>query len=139
MLNRVEIIGRLGQDPDLRYTGEGRPIAQINLATSAAYRDRESGLKKEHTEWHKVVLFGKSAEVAERFLKKGSLCHIEGAIKTRKWTSKDGVEQKTTEIVGHHLLLLDPKPEAFKSESETWKEGDASACHELLEESDLPF
>jgi single-strand DNA-binding protein len=139
MLNRVEIIGRLGQDPELRYTAEGRPIAQINLATSASFRDRESGLRKEHTEWHKVVLFGKSAEVAERFLQKGSLCHIEGALKTRKWTSKEGIEQKTTEIVGNHLLLLEPKPETSKSEPAAWKEGEAFELHELMEETDLPF
>jgi single-strand DNA-binding protein len=139
MLNRVEIIGRLGQDPDLRYTGEGRPIAQINMATSASFRDRESGIRKEHTEWHKVVLFGKSAEVAERFLKKGSLCHIEGVLKTRKWTSKDGMEHKTTEIVGNHLLLLDPKPETSKSEPDTSKEEDSSDLYALMEETDIPF
>jgi single-strand DNA-binding protein len=107
MLNRVELIGRLGRDPEIRYTSEGHVIANMTLATSEIHRDKTSGAKREQTEWHRVVLFGRLAEIAERYLKKGSLTYVDGALRTRKRTSKNGEHQFITELVGSKLTLLE--------------------------------
>ena len=109
MLNRAELIGRLGRDPDVRYTPDGKAIANLALATSESFRDKTSGEKKEQTEWHRVVLFGKQAEIAGKFLRKGSLAYVDGRLRTRKWKNKQGLEQYTTELVGSSLTLLDRK------------------------------
>lgn len=109
MLNRAELIGRLGRDPDVRYTPDGKAIANLALATSESFRDKSSGEKKEQTEWHRVVLFGKQAEIAGKFLKKGALAYVDGRLRTRKWKNKQGLELFTTEIVGSSLTLLDRK------------------------------
>ena len=109
MLNRAELIGRLGRDPDIRYTQDGKAIANLALATSESFRDKTSGERKEQTEWHRVVLFGKQAEIASKFLKKGALAYVDGRLRTRKWTNKQGQEQYTTELVGNSLSLLDRK------------------------------
>ncbi len=110
MLNRAELIGRLGRDPDVRYTQEGKAIANLALATTDAFKDLASGKKKEHTEWHRVVLFGRQAEIAGEYLKKGSLAYVDGRLRTRRWKNKDGVEISTTELVGSSLTLLERAP-----------------------------
>ena len=99
-LNTVSLIGRLGQDPDIRATQSGDKIVSFSVATSDQWTDKSSGERKERVEWHKVVIFNTQlAEVAERFLSKGSMVHLEGALATRKWTDQSGVERFTTEIV----------------------------------------
>lgn len=117
MLNRAELIGRLGRDPDVRYTPDGKAIVNLALATSDFFRDKTSGEKKEETEWHRVVLFGKQAEIASQFLKKGSLAYIDGRLRTRQWKNKEGLEQTTTEIVGNSLSLLERKGSPGKGSS----------------------
>ena len=117
MLNRAELIGRLGRDPDVRYTPDGKAIVNLALATSDFFRDKTSGEKKEATEWHRVVLFGKQAEIASQFLKKGSLAYIDGRLRTRQWKNKEGLEQTTTEIVGNSLSLLERKGSPGKGSS----------------------
>lgn len=117
MLNRAELIGRLGRDPDVRYTPDGKAIVNLALATSDFFRDKTSGEKKEETEWHRVVLFGKQAEIASQFLKKGSLAYIDGRLRTRQWKNKEGLEQTTTEIVGNSLSLLERKGSRGKGSS----------------------
>ena len=117
MLNRAELIGRLGRDPDIRYTSDGKAIANLALATSEFFRDRESGQRKEQTEWHRVVLFGKQAEVAGKYLKKGALAYVDGRLRTRKWKNRQGLEQFTTELVGNSLTLLDKKGSDHESDS----------------------
>ena len=109
MLNRAELIGRLGRDPDVRYTADGKAIANLAMATSEFFRDRESGQRKEQTEWHRVVLFGKQAEIAGQYLKKGALAYVDGRIRTRKWKNRQGQDQFTTELVGSSLTLLEKK------------------------------
>ncbi len=98
-VNKVILIGNLGQDPEVRYMPNGGAVANITLATSESWRDKATGEQKEKTEWHRVVLFGKLAEVAGEYLKKGSQVYIEGALQTRKWTDQAGVEKYTTEVV----------------------------------------
>jgi single-strand DNA-binding protein len=98
MLNKVILIGNLGADPEMRNTQSGDPIAHLRLATSEKWKDKQ-GQKQEKTEWHRVVIFGKVAEIAEKYLRKGSKVYIEGKIQTRKWTDKAGADKYTTEVV----------------------------------------
>lgn len=98
-INKVILVGALGKDPEVRYTQSGDAIANLSLATSESWRDKATGEKKEKTEWHRVVLFGKVAVVAGEYLRKGSQVYIEGKLQTRKWTNQQGQDQYTTEIV----------------------------------------
>ncbi|RKO74390.1 single-stranded DNA-binding protein SSB1 [Pectobacterium parmentieri] len=98
-VNKVILVGHLGQDPEVRYMPNGGAVANMTLATSETWRDKQSGEQKEKTEWHRVVLFGKLAEVAGEYLRKGSQVYIEGALQTRKWADQSGVERYTTEVV----------------------------------------
>lgn len=106
-LNKVELIGNLGADPELRYLQNGGAVANLNIATSESWKDKTTGEKKEKTEWHRVVIFGKLAEVAGEYLRKGSKVFIEGGLRTRKWQDQAGVERYTTEInVGMNGRML---------------------------------
>lgn len=98
-VNKVILVGNLGQDPEVRYTPSGSAVANITLATSESWRDKQTGENKEITEWHRVVLFGKLAEVAGEYLRKGSQVYIEGQLKTRKWQDQVGVDRYTTEVI----------------------------------------
>lgn len=97
-LNKVELIGNLGADPELRYLQNGGAVANLNIATSESWKDKTTGEKKEKTEWHRVVIFGKLAEIAGEYLRKGSKVFIEGSLQTRKWQDQAGVDRYTTEI-----------------------------------------
>lgn len=98
-VNRVTILGNLGNDPEVKHTNSGSAIANLTVATSESWNDKATGEKREAVEWHRVVLFGKLAEVAGEYLRKGSQVYIEGQLRTRKWTDNAGVEKYTTEIV----------------------------------------
>ncbi len=111
-VNKVILVGNLGQDPEVRYLPNGGAVTNITLATSESWRDKQTGETKEKTEWHRVVLFGKLAEVAGEYLRKGSQIYIEGKLNTRKWTDQAGVEKYTTEIhvnVGGTMQMLGGK------------------------------
>jgi len=110
-VNKVILVGNLGADPDMRYMPNGDAVATLRLATTDQWKDKTSGEKKEATEWHRVVLFRRLGEVAGQYLKKGRQIYIEGSLKTRKWTDKEGVERYTTEIVGDEMKMLGNKPE----------------------------
>ena len=97
-INKVILIGNLGQDPEIRYTSGGMAIATLSLATSESWRDKQTGEQKERTEWHRVVLVGKLAEVAGQYLKKGSQVYVEGKLQTRKWQDQSGQDRYTTEV-----------------------------------------
>ncbi|EKN3978934.1 TPA: single-stranded DNA-binding protein [Yersinia enterocolitica] len=98
-VNKVILVGNLGQDPEVRYLPNGGAVASITLATSESWRDKATGEQKEKTEWHRIVLFGKLAEVAGEYLRKGSQVYIEGALQTRKWQDQSGQDRYTTEVV----------------------------------------
>ena len=104
-VNKVNLIGNLGRDPETRYTTGGDAVTTLNIATSEQWKDK-SGEKQERTEWHRVVLFARLAEIAGEYLKKGRSVYIEGRLQTRKYTDKDGVEKYSTEIVGDRMQLL---------------------------------
>lgn len=98
-VNKVIIVGTLGNDPEVKYSASGSAIANLSVATSDQWKDKQTGEKKEQTEWHRVVIFGKLAEVAAEYLRKGSQVYIEGQLRTRKWSDSNGVDRYTTEIV----------------------------------------
>lgn len=114
-VNKVILIGNLGADPEIRRTQDGRPIANLRVATSEQWRDRNSGERRERTEWHRVVIFSEGlAKIAEQYLKKGSKVYLEGQLQTRKWEDQSGQERYTTEVVlqgfNSTLTMLDGRP-----------------------------
>lgn len=110
-LNKAVLIGNLGQDPEVRYAPSGDAICNVSVATSETWKDKTSGEKRESVEWHKVVFFGKLAEIAGQYLKKGSQVYVEGRIQTRKWQDKDGQDRYTTEIRADTMKMLGGKAE----------------------------
>lgn len=106
MINKVILIGNLGQDPEVRYMTNGAAVTTLNLATTRRWKDRQTGEKKEDTEWHRVVFFNRLAEVAGEYLKKGSQVYVEGRLKTRKWQGQDGQDRYTTEIMGETMNMI---------------------------------
>jgi single-strand DNA-binding protein len=105
-INKVILVGNLGADPETRAMPSGTTVANLRIATSESWRDKQSGEQQERTEWHRVVLFGRLGEVAAEYLKKGSQVYIEGSLRTRKWQDKSGVERYSTEIVGNDMQML---------------------------------
>ena len=105
-VNKVIVVGNLGKDPEVRYMPSGSAICNITVATSRQWKDKTSGDKQEETEWHRIVFFDRMAEIAGEYLKKGRPVYVEGRLKTRKWTDKDGIEKYSTEIVATDMQLL---------------------------------
>ena len=105
-VNKVILVGNLGQKPEMRYTATQTAVANISIATTESWKDKESGENRDKTEWHRVVFFGNLAEIAEKYLDKGSSVYIEGKIQTRKWQDKEGKDRWTTEILGNQLTML---------------------------------
>lgn len=118
-VNKVILIGNVGKDPEIRYSPNGSAVANLSLATSESWKDKNTGEKQEKTEWHKVVAFGKLAEIIGQYLKKGSQIYIEGKIQTRKWTDKEGKDHYTTEIVANQMQMLGSKGDAESSGAST--------------------
>jgi len=107
-VNKVILVGRLGKDPEVRHLENGASVANFPIATSEVYKDRNTGERKEQTEWHNIVLWRGLADVAEKYLNKGEMVYIEGKLRTRSW-EKDGVTRYTTEVVGDNMTMLSPK------------------------------
>ena len=105
-VNKVILLGNLGADPETRYTAGGSAVTNIRMATTDTWRDRQSGEQQERTEWHRIVFFGRLAEIAAEYLRKGSQCYVEGRIQTRKWQGQDGQDRYTTEVVANEMQLL---------------------------------
>jgi len=105
-VNKVIIVGNLGRDPEVRYTPEGAAICNVSIATTSQWKDRNSGERREETEWHRVVMYNRLAEIAGEYLRKGRPVYIEGRLKTRKWTDKDNIDRYTTEIVADQMQML---------------------------------
>lgn len=111
-VNKAIILGNIGKDPEVRYTASGEAMCNITVATSENWKDKATGEKKELTEWHRISFFGKLAEIAGQYLKKGSQVYVEGSIRTRKWTDKEGQERYTTEIRGDEMKMLGGKSDS---------------------------
>ena len=108
-VNKVILVGNLGADPEVRYTQNGSAVANLRLATSEQWRDKQTGENQERTEWHRVAMFGRLGEIAGEYLKKGSKVYIEGKLQTRKWQAQDGSDRYTTEVVANEMQMLDSR------------------------------
>lgn len=146
-VNKVILVGNLGADPEVRYMPSGGAVANITLATSESWRDKATGEMKEQTEWHRVVLFGKLAEVAGEYLRKGSQVYIEGQLRTRKWTDQAGTEKYTTEVlvnVGGTMQMLGGRPSSGTGGQQSAPQQQSSAPAAPNEppmdfDTDIPF
>jgi len=108
-INKVILVGNLGNDPETRYTQAGAAITNVSVATSETWKDKQTGQPQERTEWHRVVFFNRLGEIAGEYLRKGSKIYVEGSLRTRKWQDKEGMDRYTTEIVGNEMQMLDSR------------------------------
>lgn len=146
-INKVILIGNLGNDPDTRYTSSGAAVANVSLATSESWKDKDTGEQQERTEWHRVVFFGRLAEIVSEYLRKGSQIYVEGRLQTRKWQDKDGNDRYSTEVVASEMQMLGSRggspdmgqsaPPAMK-ESKTAAAGKGQADEDFVDD-DIPF
>jgi len=120
-VNKVILVGNLGSDPEMRYMQNGDPVCNFQIATSESWKDKNTGEKKESTEWHRIVLYKKLAEIAGEYLKKGSSVYIEGKLKTRKWQDKNGVDRYTTEIHCSEMKMLGDRKESDPARHQSQK------------------
>lgn len=135
-LNKVFLIGRLGRDPEMRYTASGQAVATLSVATDESYKAQD-GQKVEKTEWHRVIVWGKQAEFCANYLSKGRLVYVEGKLETRKWQDKEGVDRTTTEIRANIIQALDPKRDESKQAAGGYASG--SPAYGSDEMDDAPF
>jgi single-strand DNA-binding protein len=145
-VNKVIVLGNIGKDPETRYTAAGTAITSLSVATSEAWNDKTTGEKQERTEWHRVKLFGKLAEIAGEYLKKGRQVYIEGSLRTDKYTDKDGVERYSTDIIASEMQMLGGnadgggKPsQAPRQERTAPQRSQADASYGDMSEDDIPF
>lgn len=108
-VNKVILVGNVGTDPEIRYLPNGNPVANLSIATSESWKDKQTGEKQERTEWHRVVFFNRLAEIISEYVKKGSKLYIEGSLRTRKWQDQNSVDRYTTEIIGSEMQMLDSR------------------------------
>ena len=142
-VNKVILVGNLGQKPDMKYTQSNTAVANLSLATSESWKDKDSGDLKTKTEWHRVVYFGKLAEIAEQYLDKGSKVYIEGKLQTRKWQDQAGNDRYTTEGLGQELTMLDSRGDSsgssFENNNSIMSEEDVNQDNGEFSEEDIPF
>lgn len=144
-VNKVILIGNIGKDPEIRYTPNGVAVANLTLATSESWKDKQTGENVERTEWHRVIFFQRLAEIAGEYLRKGSKIYVEGRLQTRKWQDKTtGQDRYTTEIVGDNLQMLDSKGGSTSSDNAYEKPSTTSAAPEAAPaldgfDDDIPF
>ncbi len=141
-INKVILVGNLGQDPEVKYTAGGAAVTTLSLATSESWKDKDTGSDQEKTEWHRVVLWRRLAEIAGEYLKKGSKVYIEGQLQTRKW-EQDGQTRYTTEVVGRDMQFLDSRGSA-SSDSSSYEDTNQDMSSQNLPDSgitddDIPF
>lgn len=142
-INKVILVGNVGKDPEIRRTESGKAIASFTLATSESWKDKNTGEKKESTEWHRVVVFSDGLSgIVEKYVNKGSKLYIEGQLQTRKWTDKDGVEKYTTEVVlkgfNANITLLDGRSESNSNDYSSGKQNDYERVSRGLDD-EIPF
>ncbi len=134
-VNRVTLLGHLGHDPEMRYTPKGTPVVNARLATTRRWKDRDSGDQREHTEWHRVVVFGNGAKFLGEYARKGAQIYVEGSLRTRDWTDRDGVKRFTTEVVARDVQLLGKKTDVAVPPATD----EPPAQDEPEESDDIPF
>ena len=141
-INKVIIVGNLGQDPEIKYTAGGAAVTTLSIATSDSWKDKDSGMDQERTEWHRVVLWRRLAEVAGEYLKKGSKVYIEGQLQTRKW-EQEGQTRYTTEIIARDMQFLDSKGSSNTSSTQKSSEMNDQSVADVpdsaIDDDDIPF
>jgi single-strand DNA-binding protein len=138
MINKAILVGRLGADPEVRYTPDGAMVTNFRIATDEQWKDK-NGEKVQRTEWHKIVAFGKLAEICGKYLVKGKLVYLEGRIQTRAWDDKEGVKRYTTEIVASNMQMLDSKGQRSADAPPAEPPHSQSGADAPLPEDDVPF
>ena len=142
-LNKVQLIGNLGQDPELKYLPSGDAVANLSIATTDRWKDKQTGEQQERTEWHRVAFFGKPAEVIAQYLVKGSSIYVEGSLQTRKWQDKEGNDRYTTEVKGQNFQFLDKKGESGNDRNSPAPSPDAAPAAApaapAADDDDIPF
>ena len=141
-VNKVILVGNLGQKPEIRYTKDSKPIASFSIATSESWKDKTTGDMVEKTEWHNVTFFGRIAEVAEQYLDKGSKVFVEGKLQTDKWEDENGNKRSATKIIGNNMQMLDSRGANSSSsfDESPSAQNEASASQEgSFSEEDIPF
>ena len=142
-VNKVILVGNLGQKPDMKYTQSNTAVANLSLATSESWKDKDSGDLNTKTEWHRVVYFGKLAEIAEQYLDKGSKVYVEGKLQTRKWQDQAGNDRYTTEVLGQELTMLDSRGDSsgssFENNNSGMSEENVNQDNGEFSEEDIPF
>ena len=139
-INKVIVVGNLGADPDARYMPNGNAVTNISVATTDSWKDKESGERQEKTEWHRVVFFGRLAEIVSEYLKKGSQVYVEGRLQTRKWEDKEGNDRWTTEIVANEMQMLGERisSSSNSNNSNTPKNSSSELASDDFDD-DIPF
>lgn len=137
MLNQIQIIGRVGKDPEVRYLTNGDAVVGLSIATTESWKDKQTGERKENTEWHKVNFFGKLAEIVGEYAQKGTLMYVQGKLKTRKWTDKDGNDKYSTEIFAETMKLLSSKSNHQPENSQSKPASSKSGFDDMND--DIPF
>jgi single-strand DNA-binding protein len=145
-LNKILLIGHLGKDPEIRYTPDGSPVASFSLATSENWTDK-SGSRQEHTEWHNIIAWNRLADLAKRFLSKGRQVYVEGRLRSRDWTDRDGNKRRTTEVIATQIVLLgsrqqqgmDAGVQPMESAARANTEPDQVFGDAGITDSDIPF
>ena len=146
-VNKVILIGNLGNDPEVRYTPNGNAVANVTLATSNAWRDKQTGEMQERTEWHRIVFFNRLAEIVNEYLHKGSKIYVEGSLRTRKWQDKSGIDRYTTEIIANEMQMLDNRNNGGANHGNQNRQSDQSQSSDMEPASiphdnfddDIPF
>jgi len=144
-LNKILLIGHLGKDPEVRYTPDGSPVATFSLATSENWTDK-NGTRQEHTEWHNIVAWNRLADLSKRFLSKGRQVYVEGRLRSREWTDRDGNKRRTTEIIATQMVLLGSRPQgadagvqAMEPVARPAVDADQAFGDAGITDSDIPF
>src|SRR5690625_3190904 len=138
-VNKAIIIGNLGRDPEIRYSAEGTAMANLSVATTYSRTDKGTGQRVQETEWHRISLFGRQAEVAGEYLRKGSQVYIEGRLRTRKWAGQDGIERYTTEIVAQSMQMLGGRDSSAQSSGYAPQQQSQSTQRPAQQQGNEPF
>lgn len=138
-VNKVILIGNVGKDPETRYSAGGTAIASVSVATSEGWKDKQTGEKQERTEWHRVKFFGKLAEIVGEYVKKGSQVYVEGALRTDKYTDKQGVERYSTDIIASEMQMLGGRPEGAQKPQRQERKPEPEQTGGGFEDDDIPF
>lgn len=139
MINRVTLLGNLGNDPDIKTLSSVVNVANVSLATSNCYKDKTTGERKEVTEWHRVIFFNKLADIVGQYLRKGSQIYVEGRIHTRKWTDKDGIERYSTEIIAETMKMIGGKLGVNAAPTQEPKQDERTDNFADFNDDDIPF